>query len=544
MSLKQVAELKSLLAKETGYTIKGGQFKFAMTYPNYYRVGMSNLGLHIIYELLNSRADISCERFFLPAENIVAEIERTNSALMSLETQTPLNQFQFIGFSVSFEQDYFNVVKILKLGKIKIRAAERTNFDPILIAGGPCATFNPAPLNAIFDAFVIGEGEVILPPLMDVLTANQNLPRAELLKKISEVDGVYVPSISKQVKRQYVKNLDEYPAHSVIITDDTEFNMYLLETARGCGRHCRFCMAGYCFRRPRNRSIKTLQAEIDDAKIYGKRLGLMGAAISDYPQINELCKYITDANLKMSVASFRADSVTAELVDALAKSGLKTLTVAPEVGSEKMRRVTNKGITEENVFTAVKLGVDAGIKNFKLYFMIGLPFEEMSDVDAIAELVIKLKNFVPDGKFTLSVNPFIPKPFTPFQWAAFADKKYLNGALKNLRGKLKKFRDVEIISESLKSAKVQAILARGDERLAEFVAQSDSPQKFMELFKASNLDENFYIGEKSFEDVLAWDIINQDVTKKYLWQEFQRAAELKYTPPCFDGCKRCGVCRD
>ncbi len=553
MSWKQVEILKSLLAKETGYTIKGGQFKFALTYPNYYRVGMSNLGLHIIYKLLNSRADTSCERFFLPEEKIAAEIERTNSALMSLETQTPLNQFQFIGFSISFEQDYFNAVKILKLGKIKIRAAERTNLDPILIAGGPCATFNPAPLTAIFDAFVIGEGEVILPPLMEVLTANQNVSRADLLKKISQVNGVYVPSVRldnikqglgdiKQVTRQYVKNLDEYPAHSVIITDDTEFNMYLLETARGCGRHCRFCMAGYCFRRPRNRSLETLQTEINAAKTYGKRLGLMGAAISDYPQINELCKYILDANLKMSVASFRADSVTAELVDALAKSGLKTLTVAPEVGSEKMRRVTNKGITEENVFTAVKLGVDAGIKNFKLYFMIGLPFEEMQDVDAIAELVIRLKNFVPDGKFTLSVNPFIPKPFTPFQWSAFADKKYLQTALKNLRGKLKKFRDVEIISESLKSAKVQAILSRGDERLAELVAQSDSPQKFMELFKSSNLDENFYLGKKSFEDVLAWDVINQGVTKKYLRQEFERAAEFKYTPPCFDGCKRCGVC--
>ena len=272
-------------------------------------------------------------------------------------------------------------------------------------------------------------------------------------------------------------------------------------------------------------------------------ISIKKAAISDYPQINELCKVILDDNLKMSVASFRADSVTAELVDALAESGLKTLTIAPEVGSEKMRRVTNKGITEENIFNAVKLGINAGIKNFKLYFMIGLPFEEMSDIDAIAELVIKLKNFVPDCKFTLSVNPFIPKPFTPFQWAAMADKKYLNATLKNLRGKLKKFRDIEIISESLKSARVQAILSRGDKNLADIVAKSDSAQKFMELFKAAGLDENFYLGEKTFEEILAWDIINQGVTKKYLWQEYQRAKNLQYTPRCFDGCKRCGVCK-
>ena len=544
MAWKQISELKSILAKEKGYSIKGGRFKVALTYPNFYHVGMSNLGLHIIYQMLNSRAEISCERFFLPNEKIIAEIERANSSLLSVETQTPLNNFNVVAFSISFEQDYFNVVKILKLGKIPILATARTKFDPILIAGGPCATFNPAPLSKIFDAFVIGEAEVILPKLFDVLTAEENISRADLLQKISEVQGVYVPAATKNfpVTRQFVQNLDDYPAHSVIITDDTEFNMYLLETARGCGRHCRFCMAGYCFRRPRNRALKTLQAAVDDAKNFGKKFGLMGAAISDYPQINELCKFILDNNLKMSVASFRADSVTAELVDALAKSGLKTLTIAPEVGSEKMRRVTNKGITEENVFNAVKLGIDAGIKNFKLYFMIGLPFEEMSDVDAIAELVIKLKNFVSDGKFTLSVNPFIPKPFTPFQWAAMADKKYLNAALKNLRGKLKKFRDVEIISESLKAAKIQAILSRGDENLAEIVAQSDSPQKFLELFKAANLDENFYLGERNFDEVFAWEILNQGVTKNYLWQEFQRAKELKYTPRCFDGCKRCGIC--
>ena len=543
MTWKQITELKSILAKESGYIIKGGQFKFALTYPNFYRVGMSNLGIHIIYKLLNSRTEISCERFFLPDEKIVTEIERTNSSLLSVETQTPLNNFNVVAFSISFEQDYFNVVKILKLGKVPVKASDRTKFDPILIAGGPCATFNPAPLSKIFDAFIIGEGEVVLPPLVDVLTANWNLSRAELLEKISNVKGVYVPSTKNfPVTRQFVKNLDEHSAHSVIITDDTEFNMYLLETARGCGRHCRFCMAGYCFRRPRNRSLKTLQATIDDAKHFGKKFGLMGAAISDYPQINELCKFILDNNLKMSVASFRADSVTAELVDALAKSGLKTLTIAPEVGSEKMRRVTNKGITEENIFNAVKLGIDAGIKNFKLYFMIGLPFEEMADVDAIADLVIKVKKFVADGKFTLSVNPFIPKPFTPFQWSAMADKKYLQVALKNLRGRLKNFRDVEIISESLKAAKVQAILSRGDENLADIVAQSDSVQKFLELFKSANLDENFYLGGRNFDEVFAWDVINQGVTKKYLWQEYQRAKELKYTPRCFDGCKRCGIC--
>ena len=545
MAKKYETEIKSRLAKETGCIIHkaGGRQKFALIYPNFYRVGMSNLGIHIIYELLNSRGDISCERFFLPEPKTLAEMEKSGEKILSMETQTPLNKFSIIGFAISFEQDYFNVVKILRLAKINVRADERTKFDPIIIAGGPCATFNPAPLSKIFDAFVIGEGEVILPPLMDILLKYNNLPREKLFEKISEVAGVYVPKFPKKVSRQWLKNLDEFPAHSTIITDDAEFNMYLIETARGCGRHCRFCMAGYCFRKPRNRSLKILKSEIEDAVKFGKKIGLMGPAISDYPQINELCKFILEKNLPMSVASFRADSVTPELVQALAKSGLKTLTIAPEVGSEKMRRVINKTITEENIFSAVKFGLEAGIKNFKFYFMIGLPFEELSDVEEIAELIIRLKNFSSGGKFTLSVNPFIPKPFTPFQWAKMADKKYLDAALKILRTKLKIFRDVEIISESLKSAEIQAILSRGDEKLAELVANSDSIKKFRELLKENKIDEDFYLRrERNFDEIFAWDFLDMGMSKKYLLAELKKASELKYTEPCFEKCKRCGIC--
>ncbi len=546
MAKKYIDEIKSRLAKESGSIINraGGRLKFALIYPNFYRVGMSNLGIHIIYELLNSRGDTSCERFFLPEPKILAEMEKSGEKILSMETQTPLNKFQVIGFAISFEQDYFNVVKILQLGKIKVCADERTNFDPIIIAGGPCATFNPAPLSKIFDAFVIGEGEIILPPLMNIFQKYNNFPREKILEKISEIPGIYVPKFPKKISRQWLKNLDDFPAHSTIITDDTEFNMYLLETARGCGRHCRFCMAGYCFRKPRNRSLENLKSEIENAVKFGKKIGLMGPAISDYPQINELCKFILEKNLSMSVASFRADSVTPELVQALAKSGLKTLTIAPEVGSEKMRRVINKTITEENIFSAVKFGIDAGIKNFKFYFMIGLPFEELADVEEIADLITKLKNFTGGArKFTLSVNPFIPKPFTPFQWAKMAEKKYLDAALKILRTKLKIFRDVEIISESLKSAEIQAILSRGDEKLAEIVAKSDSIKKFRELLRENKIDENFYLRrERPFDEIFAWDFLDMGMSKKYLLAELKKASELKYTEPCFENCKRCGVC--
>ena len=505
----------------------GGRLKFALAYPNFYRVGMSNLGIHIIYQLLNSRQDTSCERFFL------------SDNPLSIETRTPLNKFQIIGFAVSFEPDYFNVVKILRAGKINPRAVERTDFDPIIIAGGPCATFNPEPLAEIFDAFVIGEGEVILPPLVDEIISSENLPRLERLEKLSQIAGVYVPTFPKKVSRQWLKNLDEYPAHSTILTDDAEFNMYLVETARGCGRHCRFCMAGYCFRKPRNRSLDVLKNEIRNAKKFGKKIGLMGAAISDYPQIDELCKFILGEGLQMSVASFRADSVTIELVKSLAASGLKTLTIAPEVGSEKMRRVVNKGITEENIFNAVELGLRAGIKNFRLYFMIGLPFEELADVEEIINLTRRIKKFC-GGRLTLSVNPFVPKPFTPFQWSPFAGKKYLDASLKILRGGLKSIGGVEMIFESIRAAEVQAILSRGDRKLSEIILHSETEQDFRKNF---NLDKEFYLRQRNLEENLAWDFLNQGFDKKYLIDEYKRAENLKSTPPCFEGCVRCGVCK-
>ena len=551
MNWKLETEIREKLQKETGYIIhKGsGRTKFALVYPNVYHVGMSNLGMHIIYELLNNRIDTSCERVFLPESKTIAQIERTRTPLISMETQMPLFKFPLIGFAVSFEPDYFNVLKILELGRVKLKSEERGELDPIVIAGGPCSTFNPEPLSMFIDAFVIGEGEVILPKLMDTFYNSQGLNRMEILEKLSNVEGVYVPMFQKNVKRQWLKNLDEYPAHTVIVTDDTEFNMYLIETARGCGRHCRFCMAGYCFRRPRNRSLEVLKNEVETAKKFGKKIGLMGAAISDYPQINELCQIIQDANLPMSVASFRADSVTKELVEALVDSGLKTLTIAPEAGSVKMRAVINKGIEEEHVFKAVELGMQAGVKNFRLYFMIGLPFEEIEDVVAIVDLSNSLKDFMESksnsGKLTLSVNPFIPKPFTPFQWSPMADKKYIDEALKIIRSGLKR-KNIEIIAESPRESFVQAVLARGDRSLGKVLLRAHNEsgiKSFRKVMKDLKIDSESYLyRQRDIDECFAWDFLDMGFSKDYLYKEYQNAKLLKKTTPCFDNCKRCGVC--
>ena len=593
MDWKQETEIKAILQKEQGYIIHkgGGRSKFALVYPNLYHVGMSNLGMHIIYEMLNARPDTSCERVFLPESKILSQLERSKSTLLSMETQVPLFKFPLIGFAVSFEPDYFNVLKILELGKIKLLSSERGELDPIIIAGGPCATFNPMPLSIFVDAFVIGEGEVVLPPLLDAFYTAQaeGLSRMDTLKRLSAVPGAYVPIIhntalrnnnnsafripnSALIKRQWLEDLDSHPAHTVIVTDGTEFNMYLIETARGCGRHCRFCMAGYCFRRPRNRSLEVLAAEVKEAVKFGKKIGLMGAAISDYPQINELCKIIRDKGLAMSVASFRADSVTAELVEALVSSGLKTLTIAPEAGSPKMRAVINKGIEEEHIFTTIALGLAAGIKNFRLYFMIGLPFETIEDVEAIVELANRIKDFMENysnsGKLTLSVNPFIPKPFTPFQWAPMAGKKYLEEALKIIRSGLKR-KGVEIIAESPRESFVQAILARGDSSIGEVLLKAHnnggikSFRQAMKEFdfltvdclscadrtnKGNNQDNpqsaDWYLyRQREKDEVFPWDFLDMGFSKDYLYQEYENARTLKKTPPCFDKCKRCGVCR-
>ncbi len=573
-------DLQDTLAAEEGYYVfpPGTRVRFALTYPNSYYIGMSNLGLHVIYGLLNERGDTACERCFLPERRTLARYERTHTPLMSVETQTPLYDFSIIGFVLSFEMDYFHVLDMLDMSHIPLRTADRGERDALVIAGGPCATFNPEPLADVVDAFIIGEGEVIMPAFMDTYIAAQQegVSRSELLRRLAGVPGVYVPSLYQpvyqddelgrtagcltameplagapaQVARQWVHDLDAWPAHTVVRTDNTEFDFYLVETARGCGRHCRFCMAGYCFRRPRNRSLAVLEQEVAAARGYGKRIGLMGAAISDYPQINELCAYILSQDLSMSVASFRADSVTRELVQALAASGLKTITLAPEAGSARLRAVINKGIEEQHLFQAMDLGLEAGIRNFKLYIMIGLPFEEMSDIDGIIELTLRLKEYMTahgsKGTLTLSVNPFIPKPFTPFQWLPMADRRYIERAMKKLEQELRPHKHVIVNIESPKEAYIQGVIARGDRRVGEVLLlahERGGSKAFRRAMKECHLDmEKYLYRERAADEVFPWERLDMGFSRSYIYHELQKARELQPTKPCFDGCHRCGVC--
>ena len=576
MSWELKEGLQKILAKEQGHCIfpAGMRSKFALVYPNSYFVGMSNLGMHILYQQMNGRKDTACERFFLPDKQDEKEYQRTNTPLMSLETQTPLYQFPLIGFAVSFEMDYFNLLKVLELGKVELLAAKRKETDPIVIAGGPCATFNPEPLSDFVDAFIIGEGEETIQAFLNAYYAalTEDADREQILLRLAAVPGVYVPKfythiynadgtiqaiehdarVPAKVERQWVRDLDAYAAHTVIATESTEFNLFLIEIARGCGRHCRFCMAGYCFRQPRNRSLAKLEEMLQLAKKYGKKVGLMGAAISDYPEINVLCHKILAMDLPMSVASFRADSVTGDLVDSLAHSGLKTLTMAPEAGSEKIRKVINKGIEKEHLFHAIDLGIGAGIKNFRLYIMIGLPFEEAEDIEAIIEMTHEIKDYMEKlgnkGVLTLSINPFVPKPLTPFQWLPMGELKQTEHNLKYIKAAFKQRKNVDVLIESPKEAYVQGILARGDRRISQVIYSAHAlggSKGFKKAMKQHNLADDFYLyRRREAAEIFPWETLAMGFTREYLYRELELAAAQQATAKCFAGCKRCGVCTD
>lgn len=546
--------------------------KVAIVYPNTYFVGMSNLGLHIIYEEINLRNDSVCERIFLPEKKELEAYDKTKTPLMSVETQRPMHQFDVVAFDVTFEMDYFHIPLMLRHGRVPIMGKDRTEFDPIVIAGGPCATFNPEPFADFIDAFIIGEGEGIVSRVLDIIRDGkmEGLDRHAILRQLANISGVYVPSLympiysddgefkgyhiaegaPKTIKRHF--EILTSGGETVVATNYTEFGaMYIIEVARGCGRHCRFCMAGYCFRVPRVRPLEILKEGVDRAEKLGKKVGLMGAAISDYPEVDELVTYIRSKDMRYSCASLRADSLTQAVVDGLADSGQKTITIAPETGSERLRRVINKGISEEHLQNAATLSAKSGIQHMRLYIMIGLPTETDEDIEAIVGLAERTQAHMAEvgckGRLTLSINPFIPKPFTPFQWMAMDNQKTVEKKLQYIKKALQKNRRIEVLVESPKEAYIQGVLARGDRRLGAVLAAcaADRGSKsFKAEMKAAGLDmDEMNYRERSFDEFLPWSHLDMGMDDGYLEMEWKRSVDEAYTPPCVQGCKRCGVCK-
>ena len=516
MSWKIKNYLQELRAQEEGALVfpPGLRHPVAFIYPNVYHLGMSNLGMHILYQMINARPDSACERFFLPERRLVEEHVKSKTPLLSVETGKPLADFAVIFVMLSFEMDYDNLLTVLDLGNIKLRAAERNEREPLVIIGGPCATFNPEPLAAVADAFVIGEGENTVQRILDVIYSASS--KAERLELLAQVPGVYVPSFYEAqydedgsfaglqplegssapgtIKRQWVRNLDDYPHTTAVMSSGTEFeDMYIVEVARGCGRHCRFCVAGYCFRKPRPRKLEHIIADIQRRPARTKKVGLMGAAVSDHPQMAELTAYLAERGIQFSVASMRADMLTPQIAQALYASGQRTMTVAPEAGSERMRAAINKGITEEHVERAISIAAEAGMRHIKLYYMIGLPGETDEDIAQTVDMILRMRaemdGLGSKGELVISVNGFVPKPFTPYQWASLCPVRTLKKRFKMLNDGLKKAKHVKLITESLKETVIQSVLARGDRRLGELLLEAhESGQNLKSALKQHGLD--------------------------------------------------------
>jgi len=528
MSWDKTREARQRLSREQGTIIKdwGGRLPIALIYPNSYYVGMSNLGVHTIYSLLNSYDDVVCERAFWDKEQRLPAL--------AIESQRPLSDFAVLAFSVTYELDYFNVVQILKDSGIPLYAADRDERHPLIIAGGPCITANPMPLSPFFDCLCIGEAEPIIPPMLPVLSEGIKDKRHELLRTLAALPGIYTPQYhtGTPVIRQWATNLDDFPVTSKILTRDTELgNLYLIEVERGCNWGCRFCLVSNAFRPMRFRSVDNLISQAKAGLQYQKRLGLVGPAVSDHPQIEELVTRLQQLGAELAISSLRIKPLPPVLLGEITKGGAQTIALAPEAGSERLRRVIRKGITEDDILEAFNKVAGQNVRQLKLYFMIGLPSETDDDIEEITRLTLKCKSILDrqqtGSRIALSISPFVPKAGTPFQWLPVESLPTLNRRVSLLRNSLQP-KGIKLKCESPAWTQVQGILARGDTRLAEVLdnmAEVSLPG-WRQAVRKSHLDIDFYAHQKwDTTDKLPWSVIESGIQPEQLKAELGRALD-------------------
>ena len=568
--------------------------RFVMCFPDVYEIGMSHLGIQILYDMLNKREDVWCERVYSPWSDLHAILKEENIPLFSLESQQPVKDADFLGITIQYEMCYTNILQILDLSQIPIEAADRTENDPILIGGGPC-TYNPEPIAEFFDLFYMGEGEISYDALLDLYKKmkQEGASRKDFLHEAAKIPGIYVPSlyevsykedgtiagfepvyedVPRTVTKQIVTDMTQavYPEKPIVPFIKATQDRVVLEIQRGCIRGCRFCHAGMVYRPVRERKpevLMDLSRKLVDNTGYNE-ISLVSLSSADYsclaPLVHKMIGEFKDERVSVSLPSLRIDSfcvAIAKEVQAVRKSGL---TFAPEAGSQKMRDVINKGVTEEDLMNAVGAAFESGWNSVKLYFMIGLPYETDEDVLAIADLARKVqyKYFQITGKrgckVTVSASSFVPKPYTAFQWFAQNDLEEIRRKQFLLKDEIKKYKNITLNYHDAKTGTIEAVFARGDRRVgkalllawqkgARFDGWSDcfSYERWLEAISDAGLDKDFYAArERGEQEAFPWEHISPGVSRRFLWNEWRKAYAQQLTHDCRRAsCTGCGVCQ-
>jgi radical SAM superfamily enzyme YgiQ (UPF0313 family) len=566
-SWAQRERARSILAKEVGYIAKphGARLRVALAFPNTYWVGMSNLGFQTVYKLFNAEPDIVCERFFLPPKQELAELAASQTPIVTLESQTPVGEFDVIAFSVSFEWDYVNVLTLLRLAGVPAYAAERDTRHPLVVVGGAVTFVNPEPLAPFADVIAAGEGEVLAPALGRAFVASSS--RAELLRELARERGFYVPSFYEPeygpdgalagyrttagaaadaglpVRKAALKTTDAVdPPATSIFTPDTEFgSRFLVEVVRGCANLCRFCWAGYNYLPVRAFPTDRILELAQRARAHAGRVGLVSIALCDHPDIERILHRLHELGYGISPASLRLDDLTEQIVRVLRASGEKTITIAPETGSDRLRRVINKTVTNDEILDRAELIFASGIENLKLYFMIGLPTETDDDLVAIRDLTLQLRDRMMVharsrghvGRIIGSVNPLIPKPGTAYQWLPMEDPGTTELKIKRLRGLMADIDNVFFNIKSERHSYYQALLSLGDRRVAPAIAEAErNGQNWRAAVAAAGVDADFFLfRDRSRDAFLPWDVIDGGMKSAFFRSELDKALRAEWTLP-------------
>jgi radical SAM superfamily enzyme YgiQ (UPF0313 family) len=551
MSRVLEARARKRLAAEIGTIRKphdGSSLRIALAYPNRYHIGMSNVGFQAVYKFWNEISGVVCERVFLPDAEELREYRRTGRPLVTLESQTPVAEFDVLAFSITFEPDELNLVRMLDLARIPPLAEDRREAGrsyPLVLAGGPITFLNPEPMVPFLDIVAVGEAEVLLPPLTEALRAR--LSRAELLEALGAEEGFYVPSpgdvepgARRIVRAKMGKHADLPPPATYVLTPDTEMSgKFLVEVSRGCPTLCSFCWAGYNYLPKRSFEIERILEAARAAREHTSDIGLVSTAVGAHKEIVPLLEALREMRFRISVSSLRFEDLRAELLEPLSASGERTLAVAPEVGTDRLRFAIHKRVSNQEIFEKVDLILSRGIENLKLYLMVGLPTEGDEDLDGMVELVERIRAILLEhgrargrlGRIIPSVNPFIPKPGTPFQWHSMESTSELSRKMRRLERAFARIGNVDAHFKSPRQEKLQALLSLGDRRLAPvMIRMARGEADLRRAMKEAGLDLDFYIHrERPRDEILPWAHIDNGMKPALLESQYEKA--LSSTAP-------------